>query len=249
MVQHVEFFRVVLPGKFTAVHDHAAERIAMAAHVLGQGIDHHVGAPLDRLDQGRRRHGIVHDQRHAMLVGHVRQGLDVNDIAGRVADGFTENRGCLLVDQGRHGRGAVVRRKTAFDSLPRQHVFEQGVGAAIQQGHADDVIALLGDIQDRVVDRGAAGAQRQAGDTAFQGGATLFQHVRGGVHDAGIDIAGNGQVEQVRAMLGVIELVGNGLVNRHGDGLGGRVGLEAGMDSQGLVFHVVLSLDCCFFLV
>ena len=38
-------------------------------------------------------------------------------------------------------------------------------------------------------------------------------------------------------MLGIIELEGDVLVDRHGDGLGGRVRLEAVVQCNGGVFH------------
>ncbi|MNE88658.1 hypothetical protein D3C80_1859850 [compost metagenome] len=65
----------------------------------------------------------------------------------------------------------------------------------------------------------------------------MLQHIVGGIHDAGVDIAGHVQVEQVGAVLGVIEFEGDVLIDRHGDGLGGRIRLETVVQRDGGVFH------------
>ena len=49
----------------------------------------------------RGRHGVVDDQRHAVLVGQRRQRFDVDDITGRIANRLTINRRRLVVDQRR----------------------------------------------------------------------------------------------------------------------------------------------------
>jgi hypothetical protein len=53
----------------------------------------------------------------------------------------------------------------------------------------------------------------------------------------GVDVAGDLEVEQVGTVLGVVERVRGGLVDRHGHGLGGRVGRVAGVDDEGLELH------------
>jgi hypothetical protein len=80
-------------------------------------------------------------------------------------------------------------------------------------------------------------ATPKRGDAAFQFRHALFQHVGGRVHDPRVDVAGDLEVEQVGAVLGVVEGVGCGLVDRHRDGLGGRVGTVAAMHGDGFDFH------------
>ena len=86
-------------------------------------------------------------------------------------------------------------------------MFEKRVGPAVQQRDRHDVVALLGDVQHRVVDGRAAGAEPEPGNPAFQRRAALLQHVGRRVHDPGVNISGHRQIEQVRAMLSVVELV------------------------------------------
>ena len=53
-----------------AVDDHAGNQQCRARRCTSSPVDDDVGAPLQRLDQVRRGHCVVHDQRYPELVGH-----------------------------------------------------------------------------------------------------------------------------------------------------------------------------------
>ncbi len=163
--------------------------------------------------------------------------LDVDDIARRVADGFAEQGLGVFVDQGGSGVEVIRRGKPHLDTLAREGVGEQVVGAAIQLGGTDDIAADLGDGLDRVADGGHTGAHRQCAHAALKFCQALFQHRIGGVHDAAVDIAGHRQVEQVGAVLGVVEGVGRGLVNRRGGRVGRGVARVTRVQGNGFRFH------------
>ena len=65
--------------------------------------------------------------------------------------------------------------------------------------------------------RRLARRQRQRRHAAFHRRDALLQHVVGRVHDAGVDVAQFLQAEQVGGVLGAVELVRRGLVDRHRD--------------------------------
>ena len=77
----------------------------------------------------------------------------------------------------------------------------------------------------------AAGGGDRA-DAALQRRDALLQHGHGRVGDARIDVPGALQVEQAGRVLGVVEHVGRGLVDRHGARAGGRIGPLAGMQRE-----------------
>ena len=241
-VEQREALLVLRPREFAGVDDDAANAGAVAAHVLGQRMDDDVGAVFERPAEDGRRHRVVDDQWDAVTVRGVSQRLEIDDIAGRVADGLAEDCLGLVVDQ-RFQRGdVIVGGEAHLDALTRQGVGEKVVGAAIELGHRNDVIARFSDGLDRIGDRRHARSHRQRGDTAFQCGDTLFEHVGGGIHDARIDVARHLQIEEVGAMLGIVERIGRGLVDRHRHGLGCRVRAVARMNRQGLQFHCGMSL-------
>ncbi len=240
-VEAGEALLVLRPGELATVHDGAADAVAVAAQVLGERVDDDVRAVLDGAQQVGAGHGVVHDQRHAVVVRHTRQRGDVGHVAQRVADGFDENGLGAAIDVPREA-GRVARvREAGGNALARQRVREQVVGAAIERAGRYDVVAGLGDGLDRVGDGRHARGQGQRGDAAFERRDALFEHVVGGIHDAGVDVARHLQVEQVRSVLGAVEGVGRCLVDGHRHGAGGGVGCLSGVDGEGLDLHAVLS--------
>ena len=216
----------------------------MAAQVLGERMHHDVGTMLDGAQQIGGGHGVVHDQRHAMAVGHIGQRADVGHIAQRVADGFDEHGLGLVVDQGaKAGRVARVG-KAHLNALLRKGMGKQVVGAAIQGAGRDDVVTRFCQSLDGGGDRRHARCQRQRRKAAFECRHALFQHIGGGVHDAGVDIARHLQVKQVGAMLRAVKSVGHCLVDGHGCSLGAGVGRIACVNGQCLDAHGVGILVC-----
>ena len=131
-----------------AVDDHPSDGGAMAPDVLGSGMHHHIGPPLDRADQIGRRHGVIHHQRHANLMGHRRHGFDVEDVVLGVGDRFTEERLGVGPHRSPPGGGVIgIVHEGHRDAQLGQGVMEQVVGAAVEGGTGDDVIADLGDVQ------------------------------------------------------------------------------------------------------
>ena len=240
-----EAVRVLGPRELAGIDDDAAQAGAVAAHVLGQRVDDDVGAVLDRPAQGRRGDRAVHHQRHAGGMRDGRHAGQVRHVAARVADGLAEHQLGLAVDGGAQRVQVVVIHEARLDAELRQRVGEQVVGAAVEFLGGNDVVAGPRQVHHRVGDGRRAGGQRQRRDAAFQRRHALFEHVVGRVHDAGVDVARDFQVEQVGAVLGAVEGVGNGLVDRHRDRLGGRIGLVAGVDGEGFEFHRGDSGACC----
>ena len=216
----------------------------MAADIFGQAVHHDVGAVLDGFAQDRSGDRVVDDERHAAGVGGLGQGGDVDDVARRVADALAIDRLGFVIDEGGDGLGAVILGEAHLDPEARQHVGEQGVGAAIELGGGDDVVTGGGQRLDGVGDGGGTRRDHQAGDAPFQRGHPLLQHIVGGVHDAGVDVARHRQIEQVRPVLGALELVGHRLVDGHGHRLGGGVAGKAVVQGQGRIFHHTLLVGC-----
>ncbi len=120
-----------------------------------------------------------------------------------------------------------------LDAEAREGIVELVVGAAVQAAAADDMVAGAAQGQHDQGLGGMPGTGRQRAHAAFQVGQALLEHVGGGVHDAGVDVAQLFQGEQVGGMFGVLELVAGGLVDRHGTAAGGGVGHLAGVQLAG----------------
>ncbi len=182
--------------------------------IFGGRIDHDRRAVIERARQDRRG-GVVHDQRNAEFAADRRDLGDREDRELRVGQGL-----------GVIGAGAVIGGaaeslrvgridEADLDALVLQRVGEQVPGAAVEVGRGDDIVAGAGEVLHRIGRGRLAGGHRQRGDAAFERRDALFEHVGRRVPDAGIDVAELLQREQVGGVLGVVELVGGGLVDRH----------------------------------
>ena len=70
----------------------------MAADVFGRRTDDDVRPIIKRPHQAHAD-GVVHDQRHAGLMGDLRQGVEIRHIQLRVADGLSKDRARLRGDR------------------------------------------------------------------------------------------------------------------------------------------------------
>jgi hypothetical protein len=201
--------------------------------VLGGGIDDDVGAVVEGLADHRRR-GVVDDQGHTQLFTDLRHLADREDVKLGVGQGFRIVGPGFVV-----GGPAEVFRiggidETDLDPHGLEGVGEEVPGAAIEVGGADDVVSRAGDVLDREGRGRLAGGDRQGRCAAFQCRDPLLQHVAGRVHDPGVDIAQLLQREELGGMLGAVELIGGGLVDRHRHGTRGRIVAVAGVEHDGL---------------
>ncbi|MNL26364.1 hypothetical protein D3C87_1478850 [compost metagenome] len=239
LVQALEALFVLGPREFAAVDDGAAHGGAVATQVFGQRMDDDVGAMLDGAEQIGAGHRVIDDQRDAVRMRDLGQFRHIGDIAQRVADRFAEDGLGACIDQGGEGLGLARVGEAHLDADLWQGVGKQVVGAAIQLAGGDEIVARFGNRLDRVGDGRHARRHGQRGHAAFQRRDPFFQHVLRGVHDARVDVTCHLEVEQVGAMLGIVEGVGHRLVNGDGGCLGGRVGGIAGVHGQGFDSHVV----------
>ncbi len=127
--------------------------------------------------------------------------------------------------------------KRVGDALARQDVREQGVRRAVELRDRDDVAAGVGEIDEREMQRRLSGRDRERADAAFEFGDALFKNGGGRIGDPAVAIAFGLEVEQGGAVIGAVEGVGDGLVDRNGDGLGRRIGVVAGVNCNCFVAH------------
>ena len=193
----------VRPVERAAVHDHAAHLERVPVHVLGRRMHHDVRPEFDGPAQHRRGEGVVHNQRHAVLVRDAGELLDVQDVDARIGDGFAEQGLCV----GTEGRlnvilGGLGVHEGHFDAeLPEGHG-EQVERTAVDGGGADEGIARRGEGQDGKHGRGLTGGRAQGPYPAFQHGDLLLHGVHGRVGDAGVEETGFLKVEQLADLLG-----------------------------------------------
>src|SRR5712672_1291601 len=82
----------IVLDEFFRTQDDAAEAAALAVNMLCCGIDHAVGAEFERMLIERRRKNIVDHEGGTRLMRDIRDGLDVENVEGRVGWTFEKER-------------------------------------------------------------------------------------------------------------------------------------------------------------
>ena len=133
-----------------------------------------IGAILDRPQQDRRGNGVINDQRHAVLVRDLSQAFDIGHVSRRIAHTLAVDRAGIFVDQLLHIFGAIGSRKARRNSALREDVREQRVRGAVELRKRNDVVARLGNVNQRIFDRRHPGTHAESVDSSFKFRYTLL---------------------------------------------------------------------------
>ena len=236
-----ELVRVGHPVEPAAVHDGTAQHRAVAIHVLGGGVGHDVGPPLEGAAVDRGGKGVVHDERHAVGVGRIGKLFDVQHGQGGVGDGLAEDR----LGVGPEGSvqlflGAQRVHEGGLDA----HLFhgdrDQVEGAAVDGAGRHDVVARLAEVEQGEEVRGLAAAGEHGGGAALQLADLLGHQVAGGILQAGIEVTVSFQVEQLAHVLAGGVLEGGGLDDGDLAGFAVAGGVTA-LHADGITIHTTYS--------
>ncbi len=222
------------PLEPSGLHYDAAHGRAVAAQELGHGVDHDVGAPLERAAQDWTGERVVDDQGDVMLTGDGGEHLEVDHQPAGVGEALGEDE----LGAGRDGSadGGLVPGvdQAAVPAEPRERVAELSERAAIQESRGDEVVAGLHQRVERDQLRRVAGRDRHGAAATFQAGDSSLERGHGGVRDAAVDVAERLEVEQRRGVVGVLEDIRRGLEDGHVAGARDRLRRRARVDGPGL---------------
>ena len=199
---------------------------------------------LDGPEQIGRGQRIVDDQRHARLLGHGRDGGNVGDDAAGIGDQLHENRFRLRAED----RAKAFRVCGVGEAHSPAELLE-GLGelvdrAAIELARGDELVTQL---KQGVENERLRCVTRRHGEcrcAAFERRHTLLKNSLGRVRDAGIDVAESLEIEQRRGVLGVLEDIGRGLIDRCGARARGGVRLGARMDCERVEGRLPVGRHC-----
>ncbi|MGY4500494.1 hypothetical protein ACVWYH_004425 [Bradyrhizobium sp. GM24.11] len=206
----------------------------MAADPFGRRMHDDVGAELDRSAEIGRGKGVVDQQRNFCVMRDRGDLRDIQHFEPGIADRLADEEFRIRLDRLPERIEIARFHEGRGDAEARQRVRQQIDGAAIERARRHDVVTGVEQRRDGQMQRGHAARGADRTDTAFQRREPLFQHAGGGVGDARIDVAGALQVEQRRRMIGILEHVGRGLIDRHRAGAGRGIRMLARMQAQGL---------------
>ena len=203
------------PVEFAAVDDTAADGTAVAVHILGGGVGDDIRAPLDGPAVDRGGEGVVDNQRDAVAMRGIREQLNIQDGQRGVGDGFAENGLGVRPER----RVQLFRRAVGGDEGEIHAHFlhgdgEEVVGAAVDGGGGDHMIAGSGDIENGEEVCGLAGGGQHRGGTALESADLRGDIIVGRILETGVEITGGLQVKELAHILARIVLESGGLDDR-----------------------------------
>ena len=159
---------------------------------------------------------------------------NVEHFEAGIADGFRYHQPGVFADRGAEAVEVARLDEARGDAEARQRVGEEIDGAAVERGRGDDVVAGAEQRGDGEMHRRHAARRAHRADPLLERGEPLLEHRRRRIGDARVDVAGALEVEQPGGMIGVVEQVRRGLVDRHRARTRDRIGMLPGMQAQGL---------------
>ena len=222
----------VVPGEVTLFDDDAADRGTVTADELGTGSNHDIGSVFEGPEQVRGGQGGIDDHGDAGFVGDGGDGFEVGHVTPRVTQGFEVDGAGIVIDGFAEVFGIALIDEFGLDAVLGERVVEQVIGSAIQAGRRNDILTGFDDVHDRQRFSSLSGGDRQGTSAPFEQCEAFFQHVGGGVHQAGVDVPEFLQAEQSGRVISIIKGVGGRLVDRNGAGIGGAVGFLTAMQTE-----------------
>ena len=220
------------PVEGAAIDDDATDRVAVSAHEFGQRMHDDVGTVLLGAAEIRRRQRVVDDQRHAGLFGNGGDGRDVDDDAARIGDALDHDRLGLRRQRLLEARRIGRIRKDHVPAELLEGVVELVDRAAVELASGDEIVARLHQRMERQELCRMARRHNQCRSAAFECCDARLEHALRRVADARVDVAEGFEAEQRRGVIGIIEDVGRGLVDRRDAGAGRGIGGGAGVDGE-----------------
>ena len=127
-----------------------------------------------------------------------------------------------------------------------QRDIELGIGATIERGGSDDLVAGSEQGSTRAMNWAACPeATASAPTPSFERGHPLLERGGGRIHDPGVDVAKSLECKKFGSMVGIFENIRGRLVERHRPGASGRIGSLTGMNAIVLKPNARSSSDRC----
>ena len=187
----------------------------MAANEFRRGMDHDIGAMLNRPQQIRRGKGAVHHKRNFMFMRNFGDCVNVHQVGVRIAKRFDIKQLRVRPDGVFKVCSIIGIHKRSRDAEIRQAVLHQVKSAAIKRLCRHNVVTLPGQRAQRIVNRSSAARYSQRRNPALQSGHTLFQYVLGRIGQTAINIARIRQRKARGRVRRIAKHIRSRLINRY----------------------------------
>ena len=131
------------PVEFSGVHDDTAQGGAMTADKLGRGVDYDIRTVFNGTNKIRSTKCVIHHQRQTVLMGKLRQFVDIGNIAVRIAQSLNVDRPGVFLNGCLHLVKIVDVHKGSCNSKIRKGMLQQIIAAAVDGLLGNKMAAVL----------------------------------------------------------------------------------------------------------
>ena len=225
------------PDVVRPADDHAAQGVAVAVDVLGDAVQHDIGAQLQHmLHRGRGERAVHHHP--DVGSGDVLDGPDVRHLHHGIVGGLEIDHLGVGPDGGLHGLQVAGVHAGDLHAHAGQIGGGHVVGAAVDRRVKDGVVAGVQERSHHGTHSAHAGGRRHRVLAALHGGAFQLKGPGGGVAAAGVDESGDLVGKLCGALFHRFKAEGGRLINRSGKGAVSLVRLLSRVDDQGLKIYI-----------
>ena len=162
------------------------------------------------------------------ISGHLR---DIENFQARIADGLGDQQPGLWPDRGAKAVEIARLDEGGGDAEARQRMGQEINAAAIERSRRNDVIAGAEQRRDGKMHRRHAACGADGADAVFERRQPLFQHRRRRIGNPRVNVAGAFQIEQAGGVIGIVEHIRRGLIDRHRARARDRIRVLPGMQA------------------
>ena len=185
----------------------------MAADEFRSRVNHDIRTVLDGTYQIRSCKGVIHYQGDFVSVGDGREFLNIYHIGIRVSEGFHMNGSGVLLDGILYF--LIVKRiyESSFDTVLREGVSQQVVGAAVNVLCGNDVLTFMSQVLKSVCDSCCTGSDSQSRYAAFESCDSFLKNILGRVGQTAVDVSCVTQTKSGCCVIAVAEYIGRSLID------------------------------------
>ena len=153
-------------------------------------MDNDIGPVFNGTYQIRCSESVVDDQRQAVPMRDLSDGIDIRNVRIGIAEDLDINGFRFRQYRPLHLCQIVSIDKSRLDAIKRECMSQKIRGTSIDRFLCDNMLTALCEGLDRIGDRRGSGSNSQSGDAAFESCNTFFKDILGGVGKTAINIAG-----------------------------------------------------------
>ena len=151
------------------------------------------------------------------------QRFNIDNVTCRITNCFAEHCPGFVIDERGNTFRFIISSKPDFNALLGKHMSKKRISTTVQLRRCHNIGTYFRNVLNGIGNCRTACAYRQCTNTAFQISNALLEYISGRIHDSGVNISRHSEIKKVSAVLCVVKLIRNSLINWHSHRVGSGI--------------------------